>query len=218
MKSTSLSLLSTLTLLGLASAKTDIGGCISSATTNQWHEASMIWWVPDTGEICEFLDCGGGRAPPKTTVPGCPQYTGTATYEPRYMDGYGPGAVATTNEATETASVTAIAEEAVVTDVDTAEGDDNENIHEETSSESVVSHGTLSSVTITKTSETVSSTITPIASLTSAAVTSTPSPSPSGAGNGTEPGTDAYTGDNGVGSLRFNAGLGAVGLLAALML
>jgi len=28
--------------------------------------------------ITPLLDCGGGRAPPKTTVPGCPGYTGPA--------------------------------------------------------------------------------------------------------------------------------------------
>ncbi|KAF4624183.1 hypothetical protein G7Y89_g13988 [Cudoniella acicularis] len=70
-----------------AAAKTDLQGCTSSTTKDQWGEASMIWWVPGTGEICDFLDCGGGRAPPKTTVPGCPLYSGTATYSPLYMTG-----------------------------------------------------------------------------------------------------------------------------------
>ncbi|KAF2277959.1 uncharacterized protein EI97DRAFT_441243 [Westerdykella ornata] len=86
----------TLALAALSAAKTDIGGCTSSATTNQWGEASMIWWVPGTGEICEFLDCGGGRAPPKTNVPGCAAYKGTETYKPSYMPGWGPdGQIAT---------------------------------------------------------------------------------------------------------------------------
>lgn len=40
------------------------------------------WYDPDTGEVCDPHDCGGGRAPPKTDVPGCPLYTGTEIYTP----------------------------------------------------------------------------------------------------------------------------------------
>ncbi|KAL2828887.1 hypothetical protein BDW59DRAFT_159289 [Aspergillus cavernicola] len=90
-------------------ARTDLAGCISSATTNQWHEASMIWYVPSSGEICDFPDCGGGRAPPKYDNPACPLYTGTATYEPSYLEGYGPGAVVSTSTVEETGSATASA-------------------------------------------------------------------------------------------------------------
>ncbi|PPJ50799.1 hypothetical protein CBER1_06497 [Cercospora berteroae] len=75
-------------LATLALAKTDIGGCTSSDVSSP-AGASMIYYVPGTGEICEFLDCGGGRAPPKTTVPGCPQYSGTETYSPSFLPGYG---------------------------------------------------------------------------------------------------------------------------------
>ncbi|KAF2217618.1 hypothetical protein CERZMDRAFT_89573 [Cercospora zeae-maydis SCOH1-5] len=75
-------------LATLAFAKTDIGGCTSSDVSSP-AGASMIYYVPGTGEICEFLDCGGGRAPPKTTVPGCPQYSGTETYSPSFLPGYG---------------------------------------------------------------------------------------------------------------------------------
>jgi hypothetical protein len=39
------------------SAKTDMKGCVSSETV-KYGGASLIWYVPDTGEICEFLDCG----------------------------------------------------------------------------------------------------------------------------------------------------------------
>lgn len=94
-----------LALVGLSSARTDISGCISSQTTNQWHEASMIWYVPGSGEICDFIDCGGGRAPPKTDQPGCPLYTGTETVTPSYLPGYGPNGskmAATTTTASET--------------------------------------------------------------------------------------------------------------------
>jgi hypothetical protein len=82
------SLFATAALAVLVSAKTDLEGCTSSETV-AFGGASMIYWVPDTGEICSFLDCGGGRAPPKTTVPGCGNYVGTATYTPDYMPGWG---------------------------------------------------------------------------------------------------------------------------------
>ena len=67
-------------------ARTHIGGCTSMHTTNQWGHASMLWYVPETGEICDIPDCGGGRAPPKRNNPACPGYTGTATYEPSFID------------------------------------------------------------------------------------------------------------------------------------
>ncbi|KAH1307889.1 hypothetical protein KXV78_005941 [Aspergillus fumigatus] len=93
------------TLASTVSARTDLRGCISSLTRNQWNEASMIWYVPDTGEICDIPDCGGGRAPPKHDNPACPElYTGTATYEPSYLPGYGPGAAASTPTLAATAS------------------------------------------------------------------------------------------------------------------
>lgn len=93
-------------LIGLSAARTDLGGCVSSQTTNQWHEASMIWYVPESGEICDFPDCGGGRAPPKTDQPGCAQYSGTETLTPSYLPGYGPSGkmAATTSTLAETTS------------------------------------------------------------------------------------------------------------------
>ncbi|KAK8085175.1 siderophore biosynthesis enzyme [Apiospora hydei] len=93
-------------------AKTDIGGCVSSATKNQWGEASMIWYVPGTGEVCELLDCGGGRAPPKTNVPGCGNYKGTAKYSPTFLPGFGPDAVAASSTASPAAASTTTAAEA----------------------------------------------------------------------------------------------------------
>ena len=78
---------------GSALAKTDLSGCTSfetiitvSGRPDIYPYGSLIWYVPDTGELCEFLDCGGGRAPPKTTVPGCATYEGTETYSPQFID------------------------------------------------------------------------------------------------------------------------------------
>lgn len=70
-------------------AKTDLAGCTSSATVKDGGYYA-IWWVPETGEICQGIDCGGGRAPPKKDVPGCGAYTGTEEYQPSYMPGWGP--------------------------------------------------------------------------------------------------------------------------------
>lgn len=65
-------------------AHTDLTGCTSTSVSSP-AGASIAWYVPETGEVCDFLDCGGGRAPPKTTVPGCPLYSGTASYSPLYL-------------------------------------------------------------------------------------------------------------------------------------
>ncbi|RHZ62598.1 hypothetical protein CDV55_101314 [Aspergillus turcosus] len=96
------------TLASTVYARTDLQGCISSQTHNQWNEASTIWYVPGTGEICDIPDCGGGRAPPKHDNPACPgQYTGTATYEPSYLPGASTTADAMTTSSEGTATATA---------------------------------------------------------------------------------------------------------------
>ncbi|CAI6337250.1 unnamed protein product [Periconia digitata] len=73
-----------LSLVAAVMAKTDYAGCTSSAVG-----ASLLWYVPESGEICKQLDCGGGRAPPKTNVPGCAAYEGTETYTPSFIPNYG---------------------------------------------------------------------------------------------------------------------------------
>ncbi|KAL2755422.1 hypothetical protein ACRALDRAFT_1064454 [Sodiomyces alcalophilus JCM 7366] len=68
--------LSLLVLARLASADcTNLG--FTACDDNIVHRYNQ-----DTGEVCDMLDCGGGRAPPKTNVPGCPWYTGTEEYVP----------------------------------------------------------------------------------------------------------------------------------------
>ncbi|CEN59724.1 hypothetical protein ASPCAL02168 [Aspergillus calidoustus] len=198
MKTTLLSASIVPLLLGVVSARTDLAGCISSATTNQWHEASMIWYVPGTGEICDIPDCGGGRAPPKYDNPACPAYTGTATYEPSYLEGYGPGAAATTTtvQATETAPV--VEETSTEKNPETTTSKDTE------------------SVTFTKTSTHVIPTAS--SSVTSPAVTPsvTLSSTTRGPSTSTTPSAPGFTGA--ADFLRVNAGLGAAGLVAALLL
>ncbi|KAK8140967.1 hypothetical protein G3M48_001215 [Beauveria asiatica] len=87
---TSAAVVAALSLASSAAARTDLAGCTYTdlvvKPTQMAAYASRLWYVPDTGEVCAFLDCGGGRAPPKSTVPGCPLYTGTETYAPSYID------------------------------------------------------------------------------------------------------------------------------------
>ncbi|KAI7277436.1 hypothetical protein KC345_g6598 [Hortaea werneckii] len=81
------------TFATLALARTDLVGCTSTDVSSP-AGASYAWYVPGTGELCDPLDCGGGRAPPKYDVPGCPQYTGTESYSPSYLPGYGSATAA----------------------------------------------------------------------------------------------------------------------------
>jgi hypothetical protein len=103
-------LLLTALLAGAALAKTDLNGCVSFETIitvpnrpDVYPYGSLIWYVPDTGEVCEFIDCGGGRAPPKTTVPGCGAYKGTETYSPKFIDPKTLGQAPQTDAATSVA-------------------------------------------------------------------------------------------------------------------
>ncbi|KAL1302611.1 hypothetical protein AAFC00_002984 [Neodothiora populina] len=82
-------------------SKTDLTGCTTTDVSSP-AGASVAWYVPGTGERCDFLDCGGGAGPPRYDVPGCPMYTGTATYSPSYLDGYNAPAATATPTATDT--------------------------------------------------------------------------------------------------------------------
>lgn len=106
MRSSTNTILAAATFATLALARTDLEGCTRTDVSSP-AGASYAWYVPGTGEICEFLDCGGGRAPPKTTVPGCAAYVGTETYSPSYLAGYQASATAaptTTADAEESTS------------------------------------------------------------------------------------------------------------------
>jgi hypothetical protein len=83
----------------VALARTDLVGCTSSVSG-----PLLIWYVPGTGELCDFPDCGGGRAPPKYDNPACIGYTGTSTYSPSYLSGYGGANVAPVTTAVISAS------------------------------------------------------------------------------------------------------------------
>lgn len=114
--------LTTLSLLALsplaALARTDLSGCTtftSTVTINPTaHEygnvyESLVYYDPDTLEICTVPDCGGGRAAPKTGVPGCPLYSGTATPTPSFLsaDPLAPAVMTTSSVAAETTTADA---------------------------------------------------------------------------------------------------------------
>lgn len=103
-------------------AKTGIGGCLSKSTTNEYGYAVLTWYVSDTYEVCEILDCGGGRAPPKTTVPGCPTYEGTETYSPRYLTDM----MTLTAETTATVTASEVTETAMSLNGNEKEGQDDQ--------------------------------------------------------------------------------------------
>lgn len=70
------------------------------------------WFDPLTGEVCDPIDCGGGRAPPKTG-PGCPGYTGTVVRSVSYLSCWTPSSAtpAPTTLATSTAAAVVTPEE-----------------------------------------------------------------------------------------------------------
>lgn len=63
-----------------------------------------MYYDPDTLEICTVPDCGGGRAAPKTGVPGCPLYSGTATPTPSFLSADPLAPSTTSSVAAETSS------------------------------------------------------------------------------------------------------------------
>lgn len=76
-------------------AVTDLSGCTSFTSTvtptnsrgpgygaKPTAYETVIWYRPGTLEICQGVDCGGGRS---RGVPGCPRYTGTETVERKFL-------------------------------------------------------------------------------------------------------------------------------------
>lgn len=90
-----------LPLLMLAGNALAVGCSTHSFTTCE--DQIVHWYDPDTGEVCDPLDCGGGRAPAKTDEPGCPLYTGTKVRTTSYLSCFTPSsalATATTSKST----------------------------------------------------------------------------------------------------------------------
>jgi hypothetical protein len=81
------SLLSAIPLLMLTEKVLGFGCATHSYTTCE--DKIVHWFDPDDGMICDPLDCGGGRAPPKHG-PGCGGYTGTETRGTSYLSCWKP--------------------------------------------------------------------------------------------------------------------------------
>ncbi|KAJ6113860.1 hypothetical protein N7523_007177 [Penicillium sp. IBT 18751x] len=60
----------------LTLATTVLGSCETISYTT-CADNIVHWYDPTNGEVCDPLDCGGGRAPVKYDVPCCAAYTGT---------------------------------------------------------------------------------------------------------------------------------------------
>ncbi|KAH0420821.1 hypothetical protein CcaCcLH18_13782 [Colletotrichum camelliae] len=140
---------------GLAIAKTDIEGCTSFTSTvtvrteigyGNTYE-TVIWYVPDTLEVCRGVDCGGGRAPPRK-VPGCPMYSGTETVTATFLstDPAAPVSTVVTVTPTKTSTV------ALVTLTTTTASGATESGASETGSSASASGGSVEATTVATTS------------------------------------------------------------------
>ena len=112
-------LLAAIPLLMLAEQVLGFGCSTHSYTTCE--DKIVHWFDPDDGMICDPLDCGGGRAPPKTGVPGCAGYTGTETIGTSYLSCWKPSTtlVAAAAETTSETTVTETPEPSTVIEVET---------------------------------------------------------------------------------------------------
>ncbi|KAL4920205.1 hypothetical protein BDW62DRAFT_198937 [Aspergillus aurantiobrunneus] len=209
-----LKLSTTVSILEIAHARTDLEGCISSTATNEQDEVSTVWYIPDTGEICELPDCGGGRTP-RSDNPACPYYTGTATYEPSYLEGYESGAAATTTVKQTSITATATA---------TAAKTKHQFGYDDYFTGGEIDHGSLTITStpipsVTPVSSSAASNVLegssksrPSATKSPPLASSKPSP-PDNFANAT-----VTFSDSAAGSSQLNVGLGAVGMLAVLVL
>jgi len=71
------SLLSAIALISILASPAVSQECRPISYTACGPTGVVRYYDPDTGEICPYRDCGGGRAPVKYDVPGCAAYTGT---------------------------------------------------------------------------------------------------------------------------------------------
>jgi hypothetical protein len=152
-----------------ALARTDLMGCTYyDSVVNPGHGqayATRVWYVPESGELCELLDCGGGRAPPKTTVPGCGSYEGTETYSPRFLDvkklgGQAPQTTAAAAVTTESSEAPQTTEAPATSSAASAGGDGEDEGEGEEESSGQPSQTSASSAT-SAASETTSTTTKP---------------------------------------------------------
>jgi hypothetical protein len=110
-------LLSALPVLMLAKQALGFGCSTHSFTTCE--DKIVHWFDPDDGMICDPLDCGGGRAPVKTGVPGCANYSGTETRGTSYLSCWKPSTTLATASAEATSEVVSADPEPTSTAIET---------------------------------------------------------------------------------------------------
>lgn len=189
-----------LPLLMLAGNALAVGCSTHSFTTCE--DKIVHWYDPDTGEVCDPLDCGGGRAPPKTDEPGCPGYTGTEVRTTSYLSCFTPSSALATATTT---SKSSSAESTSASDMTTKET----SVASSTSASSVTGTGSSGSGTTTP-ATTVAATLSSSGLSSSATSNGTASSSGSAAPAATTNAGDALTG-----SLMAVAGA-AIGAFALL--
>jgi hypothetical protein len=74
--------------------KTAFADCVTHTYTT-CADGIVHYYDPNTGEVCDPIDCGGVQGPIKTDVPGCPQYSGTAVLTTSYLSCWTPSASTT---------------------------------------------------------------------------------------------------------------------------
>ncbi|OQE17673.1 hypothetical protein PENFLA_c023G02974 [Penicillium flavigenum] len=134
MKPVALSFLGLASLTSLAVARTDLEGCVSSKVIFDHYYASYLWYVPENGEICSILDCGGGRAPPSTTQPGCPEYSGTEPLTSDYLEGWGPNGKQAASTSTVASTASSTADTVLASATQTSEASDSSSASSSSSS------------------------------------------------------------------------------------
>ncbi|KAL4968143.1 uncharacterized protein BDV14DRAFT_168341 [Aspergillus stella-maris] len=175
-------------------AAADCSGPISYTTC---ADRITHYFDPETGEVCDPLDCGGGRAPVKYDVPGCAAYTGTEIYtsSKSILSCWSPSTV----EATVTTTTTVEGSE-TATETTTVTTSDGVRDEKPTLPTSAVAVGSAS-----------------VSPLTTPAPTSTPAGSNS-TGNGTQTETADEPIDTNAADLQVAAGTGSlVAAVAAIM-
>lgn len=140
-------------LLMLAKLATGIGCNTHSFTT--CDDGIVHWYDPEDGQVCDPLDCGGGRAPPKKN-PGCAGYTGTEVRTISYLSCWKDFATLTEGF-TSAAEPTTEAEVETETDVETdAEPSETESSESSPSTTTAVDSSTATSAAATTSPATLS--------------------------------------------------------------
>ncbi|RGP58725.1 siderophore biosynthesis [Fusarium sporotrichioides] len=137
-------LLSALPVLMLAEQALGFGCSTHSFTTCE--DKIVHWFDPDDGMICDPLDCGGGRAPVKTGVPGCANYSGTETRGTSYLSCWKPSTTLATASAEATSEVVSADPEPTSTAIET-ETESTTETHAVEPSTSGVVEATVSEIT-----------------------------------------------------------------------